>query len=62
MKTITVSKLFRPLKWKSQFVPFIRVSGNWLAMAGFHPGEQVTVRVENGALIIEPLISVEVAQ
>ena len=55
MRRLTVSKLFRPLRWKTQFVPFIRISGNWLAMAGFHPGTYVTVRVENGALIIEPL-------
>lgn len=54
MKTLTVSKLFRPLRWKTQFVPFIRISGNWLAMAGFHPGTHVTVRVENGSLIITP--------
>lgn len=54
MRTLTVSKLFRPLKWRTQFVPFIRVSGNWLALAGFNPGEKVTVRVENGALIITP--------
>ena len=55
MKTLTVSRLFRPLRWKSQFVPFIRISGNWLAQAGFNPGTYVTVRVEGGALIIEPL-------
>lgn len=54
MKTLTVSKLFRPLRWKEQFVPFIRMSGNWLTMAGFHPGTHVTVRVENGSLIITP--------
>lgn len=54
MKTLTVSKLFRALRWESQFVPFIRCGGKWLAAAGFHPGDKVTVRVENGALIIEP--------
>lgn len=54
MRTLTVSKLFRPLKWNTQFVPFIRLGGNWLTQAGFNPGEKVTVRVENGALIIEP--------
>jgi hypothetical protein len=54
MKTLTVSKLFRPLRWKTQFVPFIRISGNWLALAGFHPGSHVTVRVEGGSLIITP--------
>jgi Toxin SymE, type I toxin-antitoxin system len=55
MKTLTVSKLFRPLRWSTQFVPFIRFSGHWLTAAGFHPGTHVTVRVENGALIITPL-------
>lgn len=54
MRTLTISKLFRPLKWRTQFVPWIRLSGNWLAMAGFNPGEKVTVRVENGSLIIAP--------
>lgn len=54
MKTLTVSKLFRPLRWKEQFVPFLRCSGKWMEAAGFHPGTKVTVRVENGALIIEP--------
>jgi hypothetical protein len=61
-RNLTVSKLFRPLRWKTQFVPFLRVSGKWLESAGFHPGEKVTVRVENGALIIEPHKSAEVAQ
>lgn len=54
MKTLTVTTLFRPLKWTEQFVPFIRFGGKWLAAAGFEPGKKVTVRVENGALIIEP--------
>ena len=54
MKTLTVTKLFRPLRWQTQFVPFIRMSGHWLAAAGFHPGKKVSIRVENGALIIEP--------
>lgn len=53
-RTLTVSRLFRPLRWQTQFVPFLRIAGNWFADAGFHPGEKVTVRVENGALIIEP--------
>lgn len=53
-RTLTVTKLFRPLRWKTQFVPFLRIAGNWFEMAGFHPGDKVTVRVENGALIIEP--------
>ncbi len=54
MRTLTVCELFRPLKWSTQFVPWIRLSGKWLAQAGFHPGGKVTVRVENDSLIIEP--------
>lgn len=54
MRKLTVSTLFRPLKWSTQLVPFLRLSGNWLAIAGFNPGDKVTVRVENGALVIEP--------
>ena len=53
-RTLTVSTLFRPLRWKTQFVPFLRIAGNWFAMAGFHPGDKVTVRVESGSLIITP--------
>lgn len=55
MKTLKVTRLFRPLRWKTQFVPFIRISGNWLAMAGFAVDTHVTVRVENGSLIITPI-------
>lgn len=55
MKTLTVSKLFRPLRWESQFVPFLRISGDWLAEAGFHIGKEVHVRVENGELILTPV-------
>jgi toxic protein SymE len=54
MKRLTVSRLFRSLRWKEQFVPFIRISGKWLEEAGFRPGTYVTVRVENGSLIITP--------
>jgi len=53
-RTLTVSTLFRPLRWKTQFVPFLRIAGNWFAMAGFHPGDKVTVRIEDGSLIITP--------
>lgn len=53
-RTLTVTKLFRPLRWDTQFVPFLRIAGKWFESAGFHPGTKVTVRVENGALIIEP--------
>jgi len=54
MKTLKISTLFRPLRWSSQLVPFLRCSGKWLADAGFTPGTRVIVRVENGSLIITP--------
>jgi hypothetical protein len=53
-RTLTVSTLFRPLRWKTQFVPFLRIAGNWFQMAGFNPGDKVTVSVEDGALVIRP--------
>ena len=54
MKTLTVSTLFRPLRWETQLVPFLRMSGKWLNAAGFTPGKKVNVRIENGELILTP--------
>jgi hypothetical protein len=34
-------------------VPAIRLNGNWLAEAGFVPGEKVSVRVEERSLTIQ---------
>ncbi len=36
-------------------VPFLRLAGRWLASAGFAVGERVSVQVEDGRLVIEPL-------
>ncbi len=38
-------------------VPFLRLAGRWLSAAGFAPGERVSVQVEEGRLVIEPLES-----
>lgn len=34
--------------------PAIRLRGQWLARAGFEAGQRVTVRVENGRIVITP--------
>jgi len=35
-------------------VPFLRLSGNWLAQAGFPSGCKVSVHVEQGSITIRP--------
>lgn len=35
-------------------VPQIILQGNWLEQAGFQPGDQVTIKVEDGQLTIRP--------
>jgi toxic protein SymE len=42
-------------RWKSKFVPEIRLCGKWLEDMGFDYGEHVTVRLEGDKLIIEPV-------
>lgn len=54
MRTLTITKLFRPLRWQTQFVPFLRLSGKWLAAAGFQPGGKVIVSIVDGALVVRP--------
>ena len=34
--------------------PAIRLQGQWLAEAGFEAGQQVTVHVEDGRIVITP--------
>lgn len=38
----------------TQYVPFLRLRGRWLAQAGFAIGDDVEVLVEPGRLIITP--------
>ena len=40
--------------YQYQAVPAIRLSGKWLNAAGFNIGDFVSVKCENGRLIIEP--------
>ena len=56
MRTLTVSSFHR--EWGKHHriharVPAIRLSGRWLARAGFAIGSKVKVRVESGALTIQ---------
>jgi hypothetical protein len=56
-RTLTVSTLRR--SWGSLYrmrwdiVPALRINGQWLAEAGFLPGEKVTVQVEERSLTIQ---------
>ena len=54
MRSLTVSSLYRPRRWESQSVPYVRLSGKWLARAGLTPGQRLTVRLEHGSLILTP--------
>jgi hypothetical protein len=57
MRKLTVSTLRRQwgsvYRTRSDIVPALRLSGNWLAEAGFTPGQKVRVIVEERALKIE---------
>ena len=56
MRKLTVSTLRR--QWgqmhrsREGYVPSIRLNGNWLANAGFTPGQKVAVTVEDRQLQI----------
>ena len=38
-------------------VPWLNVSGVWLAQAGFNVGDHIEITVSQGELIIKPLLS-----
>jgi len=44
--------LWREGAFEGHVVPFIRLSGKWLAEAGFQIGDSVTVEVNGGNLVI----------
>ena len=52
---LTVTGLFRP-GWHAfplrEQVPLLQLVGPWLERAGFFPGAQVTVRVQQGRLVV----------
>lgn len=45
--------LYRIKHGYEQSKPALRLCGAWLAKAGFRPGAQVRVRVEDGRIVIE---------
>ena len=45
--------LYRILHGMEPSKPTLRLGGAWLAKAGFTPGAQVRVRVEDGRIVIE---------
>lgn len=54
MKTLTVSSLFQPRRRGGSTAPHLRLSGQWLASAGFPAGSRVRVQVQHGQLVIVP--------
>ena len=44
------------------FVPFVRLSGRWLAELGFATGAEVRVRAEPGRLVLTTAPASEVAE
>ncbi len=57
-RTLTVSALLRdtirPYS-PPRRIPHLRLTGDWLAAAGFHSGSRIIVHVHAGQLIITPL-------
>ncbi len=54
-RTLTVSTLFRDPRGRFSRparVPHIRLTGQWLAAAGFPPGSRIAVRIAEGQLVI----------
>lgn len=53
-RTLTVSSIYRDTdeKRRPRRVPHVRLSGDWLAAAGFTPGSRIAVTVSAGQLVI----------
>lgn len=56
-KYIHVSTAYYPALDSSRFgpvreVPYIRLRGRWLAIAGFAPNDLLDIRAENGRIVI----------
>lgn len=57
MRRLTVSSLRR--EWKhanSTLVPYIRLSGNWLADLGIQPGNRIEVELAGGNMAQPSLV------
>ena len=51
-RQIVVSSVFN----KSQKVPYIRLSGNWLAENGFKTGRKIHIYVKPGSLLLSLIL------
>ena len=49
-RKLTVTRLYRE---RMGLVPQLRINGRWLAKAGFEIGRGVSIKIEQGRLIIE---------
>ena len=54
MKNVRNMKVRGQSGYKYETVPAITLKGKWLEELGFHPGDYVQVKCENGQLIITP--------
>ena len=57
-RRIKLQSKYRPAEeaWQTgKEVPWLNVSGVWLAAAGFTAGQQVEIRIENNQLVITNL-------
>lgn len=53
IRSIKIQPFYRPTVWKvAKIVPSLFLVGNWLEEAGFKPGDQVSVIVQDDLLII----------
>ncbi len=51
-RSVRVSSLFAKAQFKRSIKPRITLAGDWIAKAGFDIGEDLTVEVEHGKIII----------
>ena len=52
-RLLTVTEQGRTNRWSVTFVPYIRLSGNWLQQLGFNAGKKVEVSFVDGGLMIK---------
>jgi Toxin SymE, type I toxin-antitoxin system len=66
IREITVGSLPRVSRaWSHAIlpaVPFVRLAGRWFAEAGFQIGDLVSVKVDSGRLVIEPVTKDSIGQ
>lgn len=52
MRRLTVSSIYQPRRRGGMRSAQLRLCGRWLELAGFTTGAAVTVRIEQGQLVI----------